>query len=163
MQQYIRYGGITLLLLILQTTIIPFTSIAGIIPDVMLVWLVYIALQTGQISATVAGCTIGLVLDLVSGQFLGLSALSKTVAGFFAGYFYNNNKVNYTIATPQFIIITAAVSFAHNILYFILFLQGSDVGLFTAIFRFGLFATLYTTALACFPMFVFSRKNSEIV
>ena len=82
MQQYFRYGAVTLVLLILQTTIVPYTAIANIIPDVLLVWIVYVAVKMGQIPATILGFTVGLFMDLISGQFIGLSALSKTVAGF---------------------------------------------------------------------------------
>ncbi len=161
MQQYIRYGIATLLLLILQTTIIPFVSIANIIPDVLIVWIVYVAIKLGQIPATVAGFLIGIAIDLVSGHFIGLSALSKTIAGFFAGYFYNENKIDYTIGNYQFLIIVALASLFHNIIYFVIFVQGSEVGFWTAIFQFGLFSTIYTVAFAVLPMFVFSRKLAQ--
>lgn len=160
MQLYLRYALITLGLITLQTTIIPFTSIANIIPDLLLIWIVYIAITTGQIPATIFGFAIGLILDLVSGQFLGLSALSKTAAGFLAGYFYNENKIDITLGNYQFLVIVGMMSFFHNIVYFVIFTQGSDVGFFTAIFRFGLFSTLYTITLAIIPFFLFSRKSS---
>jgi rod shape-determining protein MreD len=158
MQQYIRYSVVTLLLLILQTTIIPFASIANIVPDILIVWIVYVAIKLGQIPATIIGFVIGIVIDLVSGHFIGLSALSKTIAGFFAGYFYNENKVDYTIGSYQFLIIVGFSSLFHNIIYFVIFVQGSEIGFWAAIFRFGLFSTIYTVAFALLPVFVFSRK-----
>ena len=161
MQQYIRYSLITLFLLILQTTIIPFASIANIVPDILIVWIVYVAIKLGQIPATVAGFIIGIAIDLVSGHFIGLSALSKTIAGFFAGYFYNDNKVDYTIGNYQFLIIVALSSLLHNVIYFVIFVQGSEIGFWTAIFRFGMFSTIYTVAFALLPMLVFSRKIAQ--
>jgi rod shape-determining protein MreD len=110
MQQYIRYSIVTLFLLILQTTIIPFASIANIVPDILIVWIVYVAIKLGQIPATVAGFVIGIAVDLVGGHFIGLSALSKTIAGFFAGYFYNENKIDYTLGNYQFLIIVGLSS-----------------------------------------------------
>lgn len=151
---------ISLLLITLQTTIVGFTSIANIIPDVMLIWIVYIAITQGQISATVYGFGIGLLLDLISGQFLGLSALSKTVAGFVAGYFFHENKIEITLANYQFLIFVGISSFVHNVIYFVIFTQGSDVGLFTAVFRFGLFSAMYTTFVATIPMFINARRPS---
>lgn len=158
MQKHIRLILITLVLVTFQTTIVSFTSIANIIPDVMLIWIVYIAITQGQIPATVYGFAIGLTLDLVSGQFLGLSALSKTIAGFLAGYFYHENKMDINLANYQFLIFVGTASFAHNLVYFTIFTQGSEVDWFTAVFRFGLFSTLYTTFLASIPMFIHARK-----
>ena len=161
MQQYIRYSIATLFLLILQTTIIPFASIANIVPDILIVWIVYVAIKLGQIPATVAGFVIGIAVDLIGGHFVGLSALSKTIAGFFAGYFYNENKIDYTIGNYQFLIIVGFSSLFHNIIYFVIFVQGSEIGLWTAVFRFGLFSTIYTIAFAVLPMFVYSRKIAQ--
>jgi rod shape-determining protein MreD len=158
MQSYLRYSAVTLVLLIFQTTVMPFTSIANIIPDILIVWIVYVAVKLGQIPATITGFTIGLGMDLISGQFIGLSALSKTIAGFFAGYFYNENKTDYTIGSHQFLIIVGLSSLFHNIVYFVIFVQGSEIGFWSAILRFGLFSTVYTTAVAVLPVFAFSRK-----
>ncbi len=160
MPKHVRLTIITLLLVALQTTIVNFTSIANIIPDIMMIWIVYIAITEGQIPATLYGFAIGLLLDLVSGQFLGLSALSKTFAGFLAGYFYSENKMQMNLANYQFLVIVGIVSMVHNLIYFIIFTQGSDVGLITAVFRFGIFSALYTTSVASIPMFIHSRKPS---
>jgi rod shape-determining protein MreD len=160
MPKHVRLTIVTLILVALQTTIVSFTSIANIIPDIMMIWIVYIAITKGQIPATMYGFAIGILLDLISGQFLGLSALSKTIAGFLAGYFYNENKMQMNLANYQFLIIVGIASVVHNLIYFIIFTQGSDVGLFTAIFRFGMFSALYTTSIASIPMFFHSRKPS---
>ena len=158
MPKHVRLILITIVLITLQTTIVSFTSIANIIPDVMLIWIVYIAISQGQIPATLYGFAIGLLLDLISGQFLGLSALSKTIAGFLAGYFFHENKIELNLAHYQFLIFVGIASLAHNIIYFIIFTQCSDVDLFTAVFRFGLFSALYTTFVATIPMFINARR-----
>jgi len=158
MQRYLQYGLITLVFILFQTTVIPFAAISNIVPDVLLVWTVYIAIRLGQIPATIAGFVIGLTIDLVSGHFIGLSALSKTVAGFFAGYFFNENKIDYTLGSYQFLIVVGLSSIIHNVIYFVIFVQGSEIGFWSAILRFGLFSTIYTLALAVLPVFVYSRK-----
>lgn len=158
MPKHLRLVLISLGLITLQTTIVSFMSVLNIIPDLMLIWIVYIAITQGQIPATAYGFGIGLVMDLLSGQFLGLSALSKTIAGFLAGYFYHENKIDITLSNYRFLVIVAVISLVHNIVYFVLFTQGSDVGLLTAIFRFGMFSMLYTTTLSSIPMFIAMRK-----
>ncbi|MDE3056409.1 MAG: rod shape-determining protein MreD [Bacteroidota bacterium] len=158
MQRYVQYALITLALVILQATIIPFVSIANTVPDVLLVWIVYIAIQAGQIPATIAGFTAGIVVDLIGGQFIGLSAFSKTIAGFLAGYFYSDNKIEQTLGSHRFLLVVALASFIHNIVYFTIFVQGTSISFWTAVFQFGIFSTIYTTATALFPVFSFHRK-----
>lgn len=158
MPKHLRLILITLGLIILQTTFVTFMSVLNIIPDVMLIWIVYIAITQGQIPATVYGFGIGLTLDLISGQFLGLSALSKTLAGFLAGYFYQENKIDVTLSNYRFLIIVGVIALVHNTVYFLVFTQGSEIGIVTAVFHFGIFSMLYTTVLAFIPMFAAMRK-----
>lgn len=154
----VRLIFFTVLFITVQTTIVSFTSVFNIVPDIMVIWIVYIAVTQGQIRATVFGFGIGLTIDLVSGQFLGLSALCKTLAGFIAGYFFQENKIEFTLGNYRFMVIVAVISFVHNVIYFVIFTQGSDVALFEAVFRFGLLSSLYTTTVSSIPMFVSMRK-----
>ena len=158
MRPYLRYIVISLLLVILQTTIIPFASIANITPDLLVIWVIYIAIQHGQIPGTIAGFIIGLLVDLLGGQFIGLTALSKTIAGFLAGYFFNENKIEQILGSYEFLVVTGVASFVHNIIFFVISVQGSEIGIGTAIFNFGFFSTLYTLAAALLPVFYYSRR-----
>jgi rod shape-determining protein MreD len=152
---------LSILILLLQTSIMKFLAIGTLVPDVVLLWIVYMAVREGQLSATVAGFLLGLALDLLagSGSMLGLTALSKTVAGFLAGYFYNENKILHTLGSYQYILIVTVTSLVHNLIYFIIFLQGSDTGIVQTVVQFGLPATAYTAAAALIPMFAFARRS----
>ncbi len=133
-------------------------SLEGITPDILTIWIVYIALREGQLLATAGGFVVGLAFDLATGSFIGLSALSKTVCGFVAGYFYGENKAQMILGSYRFIVIVLIVSLVHNTLYFVVFTQGSDIGLLYAIFQMGLATTFYTAALTLLPMFAFARR-----
>ena len=160
MRQNAIDGSLTLLFLLLQTTLARFLAIGGLPPDLTLLWIVYLAVRRGQIAATVAGFASGLVLDLMSGHdgMLGLSALCKTSAGFLAGYFYNENKTLQTLSTYRFLLLLAFVTIVHNLLYFTIFLQGSEVSWWGAVFFYGIPSALYTAALGLIPMFAFARR-----
>lgn len=158
MQKHIRLLLFTLGFIILQTTIVSFTSVLNIVPDILLIWIVYIAITNGQITATVYGFSIGLAIDLLSGEFLGLSALCKTIAGFLAGYFFHENKIDITLGNYRFIVIVSVISLVHNIIYFTIFTQGSSISLLAAIVQFGVFSSLYTTVISALPVFVYMRK-----
>lgn len=149
------------LVLLLQTTVVEFLAVHTIVPDLVLIWIVVIALRRGQIPATVAGFSMGLVQDLVSGPdgMLGLSALTKTIAGFLAGYFYAENKTPQILGSYRLLLITGIVSLVHNALYFVLFLQGSGIRWTDGILSYGLPSTAYTVAVALIPMLVFARKQ----
>lgn len=133
-------------LLLIQVTVIPLISINGIIPDLILILLVYFSIRTDQISGTVLGFLYGFFFDLITGSLIGSTMLSKTVAGFIAGYFSSETKrENYlTIFTfPLIVFLCSTISsfilsffstidFSKNILI-IFFEQGLFPGLYTAV------------------------------
>lgn len=158
MNKYLRSVLISLLLILLQTNVIQLLSIEGVTPDLLVIWIVYVAIKEGQISATVTGFAVGLVLDLITGEFVGLSALAKTLCGFTAGYFYNVNKIPQTLGSYRFLIVVFIASLLHNILYFVIFTMGSDLTLREVLLRYGATSTLYTLAFSLLPMLAFARQ-----
>lgn len=151
---------VTLVVILLQTTIARYLTIGGLPPDITILWIVYLSIRRGSITGTTAGFFAGLTIDMLSGAdgMLGLSALSKTVAGFTAGYFHNENKTLQTLGSYRFILIVAFAAALHNLIYFIIFLQGSDVGWWGAVMSYGLPAAAYTAAAGLIPMFAFARR-----
>jgi len=160
MWKHLKYLFISLIFVIIQIEIASLLSLEGITPDILTISIVYIALQKGQIPATIWGFCIGLIFDFAVGNFIGLSALSKTVVGFAAGYFYGENKALISLGSYRFVLVVLIVSFIHNTVYFTVFTFGSEVTVLKAIFQIGLATTFYTAALTLLPMFVFSRKLS---
>ncbi|MEW6511157.1 MAG: rod shape-determining protein MreD [Bacteroidota bacterium] len=160
MRQNAIDASLTLLFLLLQTTLARYLAVGGLPPDLTLIWIVYLAVRRGQIAATLAGFASGLVLDLMSGHdgMLGLAALCKTAAGFLAGYFYNENKTLQTLSTYRFLLILAFVAIVHNLLYFTIFLQGSEISWWGAAAFYGVPSAAYTAAMGLLPMFVFARR-----
>jgi rod shape-determining protein MreD len=152
--------AVSLLILLVQTTIIPHIAIVSIVPDLVLIWIVYVALAYGQIQAMTTGFLLGLLLDVLSSgeTMLGLSALAKTASGFLAGYYYNENKIAQNLSGPPFPFLLILVSLVHNLLYFLIFLQGSDLHWNETILQFGIPSTVYTVAVAMIPMFAFARR-----
>ncbi|MBI1803236.1 MAG: rod shape-determining protein MreD [Ignavibacteriae bacterium] len=154
----IKYVIFTVILVILQTKLMRLLSLEGITPDILTIWIVYIALKEGQLPATIWGFCVGLFFDFVTGNFIGLAALTKTVCGFTAGYFYNENKTTSMLSSYRFLIVVLVVSFIHNTAYFIIYTRGTDIGILQAVLQFGLATTFYTTTWSLLPMFAFARK-----
>jgi rod shape-determining protein MreD len=159
MPRNVMLVALSLVCLLAQTTVMPHLAILSIVPDLVLIWIVYVAITYGQVQAMTIGFLLGVLLDVLSSgdTMLGLSALTKTVAGFLAGYSYNENKIAQYLSGPQFPLLLIVVSLVHNLLYFLIFLQGSDLRWDEMILRFGIPATVYTAAIAVIPMFAFAR------
>ena len=155
-----KYGFISFILIIVQTSIMHLLSLEGITPDLLTIWIVYIALKQGQLRATVWGFLIGLTFDFMTGSFIGLSALTKTICGFTAGYFFNDTRTLLTLGSYQFLLIVLLASLIQNTLYFIIFTRGSEISLISAVFLYGVSTTLYTATLSLIPIFKFSRQRA---
>ena len=62
-------------------------AIYGIVPDLVIITLVFIAISRGQIEGTVLGFASGLLIDLYDpGVRLGINALGNSLIGFGVGY-----------------------------------------------------------------------------
>lgn len=152
---------LSLLVILIQTTVVRFLAVVDILPDLPLIWLVYLSIRRGQIPGTVFGFAVGLTLDMLSGPdgMLGLGAPTKTVAGFLAGYFYDENKMWQRLAGYQFVMAVFVVSLVHHALYFLILLQGTTITASGAFLRYGLPTAAYTALAALLPMFVLARYH----
>jgi rod shape-determining protein MreD len=83
----IKWACIFILCFILQTTVVRVIGLFGVVPDLLMLALFFLALKNGQMPAVWVGFLLGLAQDLFSPSILGQNALSKSVAGFFAGFF----------------------------------------------------------------------------
>ena len=163
MSAVLKDTALSLLVIVVHTTLTEFIAILGITPDIPLAWIVYLSVRRGQIPGTVGGFLIGLTLDLLSGLdgVLGLSALTMTLAGFVAGYFYNENKIWQTLGGTRFLVITAIAASVHHLLYFVIFLQGTAIGWWGTVGRYAVPSVLSTTAAAVLPM-LWIRRSHEL-
>jgi len=86
------------LVIVLQTTIIPSMDIFGASLNLPMLFVVLISLFRGSASAYGWGLAIGLLLDLLAGKYIGLNMLSLLLCGFFSGMFFGKNyKTNFFI------------------------------------------------------------------
>jgi rod shape-determining protein MreD len=146
-------------LLIIQTTIVPFISVNGITPDLILIMLVFYSIRNGQIYGTVLGFIYGFLFDLITGGLLGSAMLSKTIAGFIAGYFSNENKRENYFRTYTFILIVllcSVVDLIINTLFSTIDLNTSIVLLF---FEQGVLPGIYTSVLSAFIILFYPKRS----
>ena len=161
MQVAAAYTLVTFLLFLIHSFLVSYLTIIHVVPDILLIWIVYLAIRRGQLAGTVAGFAIGLLLDLSSGEasMLGLAALTKSIGGFVAGYFFNENRMFQILGSYKFVVAVGVIALVHNTLYFLIFLQGTSIVMWDILLQYALPASLYTALLALLPMFIFARKH----
>ena len=146
-------------LLLLQTTFVPLISINGIIPDLILILLVFYTIKTGQIYGTILGFVLGFFFDLITGSLLGSAMISKTTAGFAAGYFSNENKQDIYLRTYTFSIIVLLCAIIDSMIYSFFSSVDIKANILLVLFEQGLFPGLYT-ALLSVAVVIFQPKRS---
>jgi rod shape-determining protein MreD len=107
----------------------------------------FIAAKEGQIFGTVTGFVAGLLLDILGGSFLGLSALSYALAGFAGGYFYNPDNEKFLIKY-NFLFVVFVCAFTSSFIYFSIYLQGAFLTFWDILLKYVLPSTTYTVIIS---------------
>jgi rod shape-determining protein MreD len=136
------------LCLVLQTTLVRVIAIAGIMPDLLVIVLFFLAIQSGVMPGIYVGFLLGLGQDLYTPSILGQNALAKTIIGFFIGLL--NERVMRTDPIMKLIILI--VSFIiHDIVFAIVTIVKIDAScslLISELFTRTLPRALYSAVLA---------------
>jgi rod shape-determining protein MreD len=146
---------------ILQYTFAPLISFNHITPDFILILLVFYTIQMDQFRGALLGFTYGFMIDIITGGIFGSAMFVKTLSGFIAGYFANENKIDLYLHSFFFLFIVFLCSTVDSITYS--FLSGKDVSpnLAVLIFEQGLLPALYT-ALVSVPVTLFYPKKGMV-
>ena len=80
---YFAQTLIVIILFSIQTTWLGMFSIGGVIPDLVLIWVVYCGVHCSRTMGIGSGIVMGILQDSLSGGLLGLNTLSKSFIGFF--------------------------------------------------------------------------------
>jgi hypothetical protein len=79
------YAGLVLLLIPLQTTLLPHVSVWGVKPDLGLVAACFVGIFAGELRGVIIGLVLGWALSLFSAGEPWVSLVTKGGAGFLAG------------------------------------------------------------------------------
>ena len=143
-----------------QITVVPFIRLAGVVPDFVLILLVYFSISRGQLYGTVLGATFGLLIDLISGNLLGLSMLSKTIAGFTAGYFTGETKKDTNVSNYNFALIVLLCSIVDTSVFTFFSAFDLQTNVLAILFEQALLPSLYTAVVSIlFIIYPFRRKK----
>ncbi len=150
-------------LLLIQTTIMPFIQISGVVPDLILILLVFYSINNNQIYGTVLGFIFGFLFDIIAGILLGSGMISKTIAGFTAGYFSSETKRDVYLRSFSFSLIVLLCSFIDSILYsfFSASISAADIStnLILLFFEQGMLPGFYTAIISLIIVFFSPRRG----
>ncbi len=86
-KNYLIIGGVIALIQVYMGQLL---EVNGIVPDLILVYIICVALLSGHQTALVLGLVIGFLYDIFFNDFIGLYSIFYTTIGYFVGYFRNN-------------------------------------------------------------------------
>lgn len=144
-------------IILVQVFIIPLIAIEGISPDLLIILLVFFTLKNGQLFGTVTGFFFGLIFDLISGSLLGTMMFSKTLSGFIAGYFYNENKVDLYLSSYAFPMIVLLVTAIDSITLSFLTSFDLSTNIIALFFYQGLLPAVFTSVLTFIVTFFYPK------
>jgi len=155
---YLIESAVALLLVIIDVLASRYITIAGAMPDLVLIFLAYIIVTRGQFVSQITGFVLGLALDIFSSGTLGAHALSLTVAGFLLGYFYDEELAKQRLRNWPFLLFVFAGSVIASLVYYFFFTAGSGLSFVAYATERGGLGTLFTVIVAIIPMYYWSRR-----
>lgn len=141
----IRYGVLFLAAIVFQLTLVKYIQVFNWSPDLILIVLVSYSLRKGPNLGMTAGFLTGLLQDLLSTQFLGLIALSKTIAGFIAGSLAGKFSQK-----TEFFLTLVIASLAHDFCYFLIYTFGENFSFQSLFILYTIPNVLYTILIGGF-------------
>jgi len=111
---FLKGLGILLIALIIQSTIVHWSFLRNIHPDLILIMLVFLSLKYGPVVGVFSGFLIGLIQDVYAIETLGANALCKSIVGYFTGLF-DETRFTFTPTTKLAFLISAF--FGHDIIF----------------------------------------------
>ncbi len=117
MMRWVALALLLVVCLVLETTLFHWLSILGVQPDLVLILVVFFALFSGSSGGAFFGFLGGLAQDALTGQYLGLNALTKLVIGYSVAQVERKVYKDYPLIP---VMVVFMVSLANQILVFIL-------------------------------------------
>ena len=130
---------------LIQLTVIPFVAIQEVVPNLILIAVVYFSISNGQIFGTITGASYGLLFDLISGNLVGSHMLSKTVAGFIAGYFSGETRREKYLYTYSFTLVVLLSALADAMIFSFFSVIDFNTNFLMALFNHALLPSIYTS------------------
>ncbi len=153
--QLVKYIVVFVVLLIIEINFIQLIAIHDVTPDLILIFVIIISLRESRNRAGIIGFLAGLIQDAFTTQFFGLSALAKTIVGFWGSFFQRPTK-KYNL--PSYLMAVVPLVFIHEIIFGFIYKLSLHLGFFRAVISFIIPRALYTSFFALMIYLLFKRR-----
>ncbi|MBR3002568.1 MAG: rod shape-determining protein MreD [Clostridia bacterium] len=121
---------IMLVIYFLQENFFDWFTIAGVMPNLFVIYIVFIGLFSGRNQGTVYGVLVGLLLDIIIGNKIGIYTISLGGVGLTAGIFTKNFSKDSRITI---MLMVAGLTFGYEIIVYMLnhFMLDSNLEILT--------------------------------
>ncbi len=158
-----RYWALAILCILMvaiETTIIPYVSIRGIGPDIVGSFVTLVSMLSGRPDGLFVAVVAGVLEDISSGQFLGLFTVVRLVIAYLAGISYQKVFQDWALVP---IIFVFAMGFIGGCLQvFLLGSFGVPFESYQIVFGTVVFQAAYSALLAPFLMRITCSLDSYI-
>ncbi len=144
-----------LILIVFQSLFSDTVAIKGIRLDLATLLLVYIGLTRGPTQGAVFGFLVGILLDVLAPERLGLGAVIKSLIGFAVGNFKDNLFLESSYSKGAIVFLGVAV----NDLLYHLFSEGMTLFTFHTVLYHSLPSALYTCVVGMVLFVVLEKKT----
>ena len=147
------------IVLLFQTTLVNLVSINYVVPDLILILLVYYSIKNNQIYGMFLGFIFGFLFDIITGSLLGSSVISKTIAGFTAGYFSNENKRELYLKSYAFPLIVLLCGIIDSFVYSFFSSSNLNSNFIFGMLQQGILPGVYTSAISIIVLFFMPKRR----
>ena len=111
---------LAIIIYFLQLNFFSWFTIAGVMPNMFIILVLFIGLFTNKNLGAIYGISIGLIIDLLTNQRIGITAVVLGIVGLLAGIFDKNFSKDNRI-TIMFIVAATTIA-TESIIYFLTYI-----------------------------------------
>lgn len=153
------YTLVLYVVLILQSTLINYFEIFGVKPNIVLVFIICVAMIRGGSEAAVVGLVAGLFQDILTATTLGGYAFLGLIVGAVLGGY---NKRFYKDNIFMSIVFSFVITLVYESMIFIPAIIKGEYLEFLGIFRDGILREAVYNIVICVPIFIIVLKVSKL-
>ena len=105
----------------LQSSFFNWFTIAGVMPNLFVIFVLFIGLFANKLMGTIYGVSVGLILDLVIGSNIGMYAIGLGIVGFLAGLldknFSKDSRITIMVMTLGATIIFEVIKYILSVIF----------------------------------------------
>jgi len=148
--RYWVLAALSVLMVAVETTVIPYISVSGIGPDIVGSFVALVSMLNGRQDGLFVAVAAGFMEDMSSGQFLGLFTVVRLVIGYLAGACYQKVFQEWVLVPMVLVFVTGFVSGCLHV--FLLASFGVPFGSYQVVLGAVIFQAAYSALLSLFLM-----------